>query len=145
MRSATSSKVVRVWELPEPLRRGDAFIYHAGCVAGPGIVGRSALTMYRLALLDNNGLWRARRDRLRCALQRRFPSTALVCRHWSISLGIANDRTAALLLGFVVQLLPSWIGVSRNALHVVGCIPLIPGGFTTKAVSGIVRGHGTKP
>jgi len=49
----------------------------------------------------------------------------------------AASFVAALLLGIVVQLLPSWIGVSRNALHVVGCIPLIPGGFTAKAILGL--------
>jgi uncharacterized membrane protein YjjB (DUF3815 family) len=33
-----------------------------------------------------------------------------------------------------MQLLPSTIGISRNALHVVGCIPMIPGAFAAKAI-----------
>jgi uncharacterized membrane protein YjjB (DUF3815 family) len=44
---------------------------------------------------------------------------------------------AALALGIVVQLLPSWTAVSRNALHVAGCIPMIPGGFAAKAILGL--------
>jgi uncharacterized membrane protein YjjB (DUF3815 family) len=44
---------------------------------------------------------------------------------------------AALVLGATVQLVPSSVGVSRNALHVVGCIPMIPGGFAAKAILGL--------
>lgn len=44
---------------------------------------------------------------------------------------------AALLVGIVVQVLPSGIEVSRNALHVVGCIPMIPGGYAAKALLGL--------
>jgi len=49
----------------------------------------------------------------------------------------AASFAAALLLGTSVQLLPSSIGLSRNALHVTGCIPMIPGGFTAKAILGL--------
>lgn len=49
----------------------------------------------------------------------------------------AASFVAALGLGVAVQLLPSWAGVSRNALHVVGCIPMIPGGFAAKAILGL--------
>jgi len=34
-------------------------------------------------------------------------------------------------------LLPSPIGISRNALHVVGCIQMIPGAFAAKAILGL--------
>ena len=44
---------------------------------------------------------------------------------------------AALLLGFALQLLPSQMTVSRGALHVVGCIPMVPGGFATKTTLGL--------
>lgn len=49
----------------------------------------------------------------------------------------AATFAAALLLGVVVQVLPSSIEVSRTALHVVGCIPMIPGGFAAKALMGL--------
>jgi uncharacterized membrane protein YjjB (DUF3815 family) len=49
----------------------------------------------------------------------------------------AASFIAALTVGFTVQLLPTWIGVSRNALHVAGCIPMIPGGFAAKAILGL--------
>jgi uncharacterized membrane protein YjjB (DUF3815 family) len=53
---------------------------------------------------------------------------------WSME---AASFMAALVVGVAVQLLPSWVGVSRNALHVVGCIPMIPGGFAAKAILGL--------
>jgi uncharacterized membrane protein YjjB (DUF3815 family) len=53
---------------------------------------------------------------------------------WSME---AASFVAAMSLGIAVQLLPSWAGVSRNALHVAGCIPMIPGGFATKAILGL--------
>ena len=62
---------------------------------------------------------------------------------WSIE---AASFVAALALGAALRLLPSPAGVSRNALHVVGCIPMIPGGFTAKAILGlfaITRQHPT--
>jgi uncharacterized membrane protein YjjB (DUF3815 family) len=49
----------------------------------------------------------------------------------------AASFVAALAVGGAGQLLPSPIGVSRNALHVVGCIPMIPGGFAAKAILGL--------
>ena len=49
----------------------------------------------------------------------------------------AASFAAALLVGIGVQLLPCRIEVSRTALHVVGCIPMIPGGFTAKALLGL--------
>jgi len=50
----------------------------------------------------------------------------------------AASFVAALAGGVVVQLLPSTIGVSGNALHIVGCIPMIPGGFAAKAILGLL-------
>jgi uncharacterized membrane protein YjjB (DUF3815 family) len=44
---------------------------------------------------------------------------------------------AALAVGFAVQLLPSLDGVTRNALHVAACIPMIPGAFAAKAILGL--------
>jgi uncharacterized membrane protein YjjB (DUF3815 family) len=45
----------------------------------------------------------------------------------------AASFVAALAVGFALQLVPSQATVSRGALDVPGCIPLIPGGFATKA------------
>ncbi len=53
---------------------------------------------------------------------------------WSME---AASFLAALTGGAIVQLLPANIGVSRNALHVVGCIPMIPGAFAAKAILGL--------
>jgi uncharacterized membrane protein YjjB (DUF3815 family) len=60
--------------------------------------------------------------------------TVFLGRGWSME---AASFVAALAGGVVVQLLPSPIGVSRNALHIVGCIPMLPGGFATKAILGL--------
>jgi len=60
-------------------------------------------------------------------------SAALTC---GLSLE-AGSFFAALALGFAVFLLPSQAGISRGALHVVGCIPLIPGAFAAKAMLGL--------
>jgi len=49
----------------------------------------------------------------------------------------AASFLAALLVAIVVQLLPTSIPVSRNALQVVACIPLIPGGLAAKAILGL--------
>lgn len=49
----------------------------------------------------------------------------------------AASFVAAVALGFVVLLLPCANGVSRAALHVVGCIPMIPGAFAAKAILGL--------
>ena len=43
---------------------------------------------------------------------------------------------AALLLGFALQMLPPQMTVSRDT-HLVGCIPMVPGGFATKAILGL--------
>ncbi len=53
---------------------------------------------------------------------------------WSLE---AASFVAALMVGAAVQLLQSRIGVSRNALAVVGCIPMIPGAFAAKAILGL--------
>jgi len=53
---------------------------------------------------------------------------------WSLE---AASFIAALAVGVAVQLLPSPIGISRNALHVVGCIQMIPGAFAAKAILGL--------
>jgi uncharacterized membrane protein YjjB (DUF3815 family) len=55
---------------------------------------------------------------------------------WSWNLEGASF-VAALTVGAAVQLLQSRIGVSRNALAVVGCIPMIPGGVAAKAILGL--------
>jgi uncharacterized membrane protein YjjB (DUF3815 family) len=49
----------------------------------------------------------------------------------------ASSFAAALTLGFAIQLLPSRAEISRNVLHVVGCIPMIPGVFAAKAILGL--------
>jgi len=53
---------------------------------------------------------------------------------WSLP---AASFAAALAVGIIVQLLQSRLGVSRNALSVVGCIPMIPGGVATRAILGL--------
>lgn len=60
--------------------------------------------------------------------------TAALESGWSME---TASFVAALAGGVVVRLLPSTIGVSRNALHIVGCIPMVPGGFATKAILGL--------
>lgn len=53
---------------------------------------------------------------------------------WSL---VAASFIAALAVGACVLMVESRIGVSRNALEVTGCIPLIPGGTATKAILGL--------
>lgn len=53
---------------------------------------------------------------------------------WSLE---AASFVAALTVGAAVQLFQSRIGVSRNALAVVGCIPMIPGAFAAKGILGL--------
>ncbi len=53
---------------------------------------------------------------------------------WSLE---AASFVAALTVGAAVQLLQSRVGVSRNALAVVGSIPMIPGAFAAKAILGL--------
>jgi uncharacterized membrane protein YjjP (DUF1212 family) len=45
--------------------------------------------------------------------------------------------TAALAIGSGVLLLQKRAGVSRNAIAVSGCIPMVPGGFAAKAILGL--------
>jgi uncharacterized membrane protein YjjB (DUF3815 family) len=64
---------------------------------------------------------------------------------WSLE---AASFVAAMAVGVAVQLLPSPIAISRNALHVAGCIPMIPGAFAAKAILGlfaIAAQHPTAP
>jgi len=60
--------------------------------------------------------------------------TIVLGRGWSME---AASFAAALTVGAVVQVLQSRIRVSGNALEVAGCIPMIPGGFATKAILGL--------
>ena len=53
---------------------------------------------------------------------------------WSLE---AASFAAALAVGSVVQLIQERIGVSRNTLDVAGVIPMVPGGFATKAILGL--------
>ena len=46
----------------------------------------------------------------------------------------ASSFAAALTVGAVVQMLRMKSNVSRNALDVVGCIPMVPGSFAAKAI-----------
>ena len=69
-------------------------------------------------------------------------SGALMLAVRTVALGLscsmeAASFAAALAGGIVVQLLPSPVGVSRNAMHIVGCIPMLPGGFAAKAILGL--------
>jgi uncharacterized membrane protein YjjB (DUF3815 family) len=53
---------------------------------------------------------------------------------WSL---VAASFLAALGVGIVVQLFQSRIGALRNALGVAGCIPMVPGVFTVRAILGL--------
>jgi uncharacterized membrane protein YjjB (DUF3815 family) len=44
---------------------------------------------------------------------------------------------AALVAGLAVQLLRTRTDISRSALDVVGCIPMVPGSFAAKAILGL--------
>jgi uncharacterized membrane protein YjjB (DUF3815 family) len=57
----------------------------------------------------------------------------------------AATLSAALGVGFAVQLLPSPNGVSRNAMNVVGVIPMIPGALVAKAILGLFAITATPP
>ena len=50
---------------------------------------------------------------------------------------VAASFIAALAVGAAAQLLQSRIGVSSNALAVVGCIPMIPGAVAARAILGL--------
>jgi uncharacterized membrane protein YjjB (DUF3815 family) len=60
--------------------------------------------------------------------------TVALAAGWSLE---AASFAAALAVGCAVQLFQARIGVSRNALDVVGCIPMVPGGFAAKAILGL--------
>lgn len=55
---------------------------------------------------------------------------------WDGSLEAASF-VAALTVGAASQLLQPRIGVSRDALSVAGCIPMVPGGLAAKAILGL--------
>jgi uncharacterized membrane protein YjjB (DUF3815 family) len=50
---------------------------------------------------------------------------------------VAASFVAALAVGAATQILQSRIGVSSNALAVVGCIPMIPGAVAARAILGL--------
>ncbi len=53
---------------------------------------------------------------------------------WSVE---GASFIAALTVSLGVHVIPAHNGISRNALQVVGCIPMIPGAFATKAILGL--------
>ena len=54
--------------------------------------------------------------------------------HWNLE---AATFAAALTVGAGVQVLRARTEISQNALDVVGCIPMVPGSFATKAILGL--------
>ena len=65
---------------------------------------------------------------------------ALAVRTLALAQGLSLEGSsflAAVTVGAAVQLLHSRIGVSRNTLDAVGCIPMIPGGFAAKGILGL--------
>ena len=54
--------------------------------------------------------------------------------NWTLE---AASFAAALTVGAAVQVLRARTDVSRNALDVVGCIPMVPGSFAAKAILGL--------
>jgi len=62
---------------------------------------------------------------------------ALAVRTYCLGLGWnleASSFAAALTVGAAVQVLRARTEISRNALDVVGCIPMVPGSFAAKAI-----------
>lgn len=73
---------------------------------------------------------------------------ALAIRTASLGLGwslVAASFAAALAVGTAVQLLQWRVPVSRSALEVLGCIPMIPGGTATNAILGLFAVTGLYP
>lgn len=73
---------------------------------------------------------------------------ALAVRTAGLGLGwsmVMASFAAAIAVGVGAQLIQSRIGISRNALEVVGCIPMIPGGIATKAILGLFAVSGAHP
>jgi uncharacterized membrane protein YjjB (DUF3815 family) len=65
---------------------------------------------------------------------------ALAVRTYCLGLGWnleAASFAAALTVGAAVQVLRSRTVISKNALDVVGCIPMVPGSFAAKAILGL--------
>jgi uncharacterized membrane protein YjjP (DUF1212 family) len=65
----------------------------------------------------------------------------LAVRSMGLSLGWTLEGAsfaAALAVGSGVQLIQARIDASRNTLGVVGCIPMIPGGFAARAILGLI-------
>lgn len=65
---------------------------------------------------------------------------AIALRTVTISYGWIMEAAtfiAALGVGLAVQVVPAPNGVSRNAMNVVGTIPMIPGGLVAKAILGL--------
>ncbi len=65
---------------------------------------------------------------------------ALAVRSLALGLGLrfeAASFLAALVIASAVQIIPLSATASRNALHVVGSIPLIPGAFAARAILGL--------
>ncbi len=66
---------------------------------------------------------------------------ALAVRTTGLELGwtvVGGSFAAALVVGSGMRLFEKQIGVSRNALAVAGCIPMIPGGSAAKAILGLM-------
>jgi uncharacterized membrane protein YjjB (DUF3815 family) len=73
---------------------------------------------------------------------------ALTLRTIPLGSGLSTEAAsfvAASTVGIAVWLLPSRAGVSHNTLHVVGCIPMIPGAFAAKALLGLFAITADKP
>ena len=67
-------------------------------------------------------------------------AVALAVRTCCLSLGWSLEGAsfaAALAVGLAVQLFQARIGGFQDALRVVGCIPMVPGMFTQKAIVGL--------
>lgn len=67
-------------------------------------------------------------------------AVALAVRTYGLSLGWnleAASFAAALTVGAAVQVLRARTDISKNALDVVGCIPMVPGSFAAKAILGL--------
>lgn len=103
----------------------DLHLLHQTVCGGLAAAGFGVLFNIRVRGLP----WCAASGALALALR-----TVALGRGWQLE---ASSFVAALAVGAAVQLLPSWVGVSRNALHVVGCVPMIPGGLAAKATLGL--------
>lgn len=105
---------------------GVAYVLHQALFGGVAAVGFGVLfNMGSQALL-----WSGAGGALALAIR-----TTGLDMGWTLE---GASFAAALAVGSGVWFYPERVGVSRNTLAVAGCIPMIPGGFASKAILGLI-------